>query len=323
MNTGHVGHVCVSKQKGTVKSAVPSAVMRADHGLVGDAHAGSGHRQVSLLDDSDIHSMRARGFDLQPGAFGENVVTNGVELAKLGIGSRLQVGEAVLEVTQVGKVCHNRCAIYQRTGDCIMPRAGVFARVVRGAEIAHDTPITVLNQVPRTTIQAAVITVSDRCSRGTAKDTAGPAISQLLRDRLNAHIAEAVIVPDESDHIADTIREFADRSYNLVVTVGGTGFGPRDVTPEATRRVIEREAPGLAEAMRAASLASTPYAALQRGVCGLLRHMLVINLPGSEQGSTENLKAIQPVLPHAIGLARDQVQHSRQPSTSSGQHGAA
>ena len=162
MKPGTILHVCVSEGKGTVKDAVERAVLRAEHGLQGDAHAGPWHRQVSLLDAAEIETMRARGLDLKPGAFGENLVVKGLDLNALGIGTRLQVGPAELEITQIGKVCHNRCAVFYSTGDCIMPRAGVFARVIQGGEVTPGTPIEVILEVRRRAIQAAAVAVPDR-----------------------------------------------------------------------------------------------------------------------------------------------------------------
>lgn len=151
---------------------------------------------------------------------------------------------------------------------------------------------------------AAVITVSDRCSRGERRDTSGPALEKLLRDA-GYDICAAVLVPDEAPEIAGAIRACADEgAADLVVTTGGTGFSRRDVTPEATRTVLEREAPGLAEAMRAKSLAITPMAALSRGVCGIRGGSVIVNLPGSEKAARENLEAILPALAHGIGVLR-------------------
>ena len=151
MSSAQVLHVCSSDLKGTPKRAVSSGHMRSDYGLVGDAHAGPGHRQVSLLHIDDIRFMEAKGLDLEPGAFGENLVVGGFDLLSLGIGSTLQVGEAELEITQIGKVCHSRCAIYDRTGDCIMPRQGVFARVLQGGDVRPGSPILVHRRLPRET----------------------------------------------------------------------------------------------------------------------------------------------------------------------------
>ncbi len=303
MSAGLVAAVCVSPRKGT-KRAVDEAALRQGHGIEGDVHAGAWHRQVSLLDEADVDGMRAGGLDLEAGDFGENLLLRGVDLASLGIGSRLAVGGAELEVTQVGKVCHSRCAIYAAAGDCIMPRAGVFARVEAAGRVRPGDPARVTARVARETVQAAVLTVSDRCAAGTAEDTAGPGVAELLAAALDAHLAWHGVVADDAEAVAGTLRDLADRGLDLVLTVGGTGLAPRDVTPEATRAVLDREAPGLAEAMRAASAAVTPRAWLSRAVAGVRRHTLIVNLPGSRTAARENLEALLPVLPHAVEQLR-------------------
>ncbi len=306
---GTIQHVCLSQRKGTTKQAVERAVLRENHGLAGDAHAGDWHRQVSLLDEADIEYMRSQGLDLKPGDFGENLVISGLDLAELGIGTQLAIGAARIEITQIGKVCHHRCAIYYQAGDCIMPRAGLFCRVLAGGEVTPGMAIEVTHEVPRRVIQAAVVTVSDRCSCGQAEDTAGPAAAELLTERLDARIAAQELVPDEREALKKLLIELADRGYDLVCTVGGTGCGPRDVTPEATRAAIDREVPGLAEAMRSASARITPRALLQRGICGIRGVTLIVNLPGSANAAVENLMAIVDVLPHAVRLLRGDTEH--------------
>src|SRR5215204_1681904 len=149
-------------------------------------------------------------------------------------------------------------------------------------------------------IRAVVITVSDACSRGERQDDSGAALSQLLTD-LGAEIVERRILSDDLDPLAQSLREFAKRSdVNLIITTGGTGLGPRDNTPEATRRVIEREAPGIAEAIRAESLKATTMAMLARGVCGVCSGTLIINLPGSPKAVKGSFSVIAPVLRHAV-----------------------
>jgi MOSC domain-containing protein YiiM len=133
---GTIIAVCISERKGEKKRNVERAVLRANHGIEGDAHAGDWHRQVSLLADESMDTMRGRGVELHPGDFAENLTVRGIELKGLAIGQRLKVGGAVvLEITQKGKECHNDCAIKQQVGDCVMPREGVFARVIAGGEI--------------------------------------------------------------------------------------------------------------------------------------------------------------------------------------------
>jgi MOSC domain-containing protein YiiM len=133
--------VCISEKKGERKKPVESVELRENHGIVGDGHAGDWHRQVSLLAQESIDKMRAMGLDVSAGDFAENITTSGIDLVSLPIGSRLQVGEALLEVTQIGKECHTRCAIYYQAGDCVMPKEGIFARVITGGIIKPEDGI--------------------------------------------------------------------------------------------------------------------------------------------------------------------------------------
>jgi molybdenum cofactor synthesis domain-containing protein len=151
-------------------------------------------------------------------------------------------------------------------------------------------------------IRAAVITVSDRCARGESEDVSGAALAELLKDA-GAELVAREILSDDLEPLAAALRAYAEREdLNLVVTTGGTGLSPRDNTPEATRAVIEREVPGLAEAMRAETLKKTPTAMLSRGVCGMRSGALVVNLPGSPKGVRECFAVIRPVLAHAVAL---------------------
>jgi molybdopterin adenylyltransferase len=158
-------------------------------------------------------------------------------------------------------------------------------------------------------IRAVVITVSDASSRGERKDESGEILVQLLKD-LGAEIVAQRILSDDPDPLSDALKEFSDwRNVNLIVTTGGTGFSPRDNTPEATLAVIEREAPGLAEAMRMETLKQTPMAMISRGVCGIRSGTLIINLPGAPKAVRESFAVIAPVLTHAIALLGGQTKH--------------
>jgi len=154
----------------------------------------------------------------------------------------------------------------------------------------------------RVEIVAAVITVSDSASRGEREDRSGPALVAEL-EKLGARIAASEIISDDREQICSKLRQYSDRDdINLILTTGGTGFAPRDNTPEATRDVIEKEAPGLAELMRLKSLDQTPLAPLSRSVCGIRGRTLIVNLPGSTRGAVENFTAIRSALPHGIDL---------------------
>lgn len=141
--SGKVLAVCISERKGTMKHPVSEVLLRAGHGIEGDAHAGPWHRQVSLLATESVAPMRAVLPDLPAGAFAENILTGGLALKALPIGTRLRVGGALLEVTQIGKECHKDCAIRQQVGDCVMPREGIFARVLTGGAVRPGDPITI------------------------------------------------------------------------------------------------------------------------------------------------------------------------------------
>ena len=154
-------------------------------------------------------------------------------------------------------------------------------------------------------MRVGILTVSDRAARGEREDASGPALMQLVQET-GWFVTITALVPDEESAIRDKLMIWADGAeLDVILSTGGTGFAPRDVTPEATRAVIERETPGLAEAMRAASLKVTPHAMLSRIVTGIRKKTLIINLPGSPKGAVENLQVVIPVLPHAIQLLRD------------------
>ncbi len=154
-------------------------------------------------------------------------------------------------------------------------------------------------------IRFGILTLSDRSSRGEREDSSGPALARLILAE-NWSVTKQALLPDEESAIRNILIEWADSGeLDVILTTGGTGFAPRDVTPEATRKVIEREAAGLAEAMRAASLKITPHAMLSRIVTGIRKKTLIINLPGSPKGAVENLQTIMPVLPHAIQLLQE------------------
>ena len=139
--------ISVSDRKGVRKDNVPSAVLRVDHGIEDDAHAGQWHRQVSLLALESIDKMTAAGLEVGPGDFAENITTKGIDIASLPVGTRLTLGdEVLLEITQIGKECHERCAIYYQAGDCVMPREGIFARVLTGGTVRAGDPIGIVSE---------------------------------------------------------------------------------------------------------------------------------------------------------------------------------
>ncbi len=294
---GRVVSVNVAEKKGVRKDPVDTIKLLEEHGVEGDAHAGPWHRQVSLLANESIEKMKPACPGVDPGAFGENITTEGLRLYDLPVGARMYVGTTLLEVTQIGKVCHDRCAIFYQAGDCVMPREGIFVRVIEGGEISAGDGIVLSKP---TLIHAAVLTVSDKGSRGEREDTSGAVLEEELRQLGAAHV-ERAIVPDEADRIAAELVHWADETpVNLVLTTGGTGMTSRDVTPEATLGVLDRQAPGFAEAMRAGSLLATPHAMLSRAVSGIRGRTLIVNMPGSPRACREQFAMIAKALPHGV-----------------------
>jgi molybdenum cofactor synthesis domain-containing protein len=296
---GMVLAVCLSGQRGTPKKNVGSALLVENHGLGGDAHAGDGPRQVSLLSHDKIQDFRERGAEVEDGDFGENLVVEDLDFKSLPLGTRLKCGEALLEITLIGKECHSPCQIYKRMGDCIMPREGVFARVLRGGLIRVGDDLAV-----DAGLTAAVVTASDKCAAGLREDASGEAAKRILEKNGYAVVAHRVL-PDEEDQLAEALRALCDEGRaDLIITTGGTGFSPRDRTPEATLRVIERQADGIVQAMLFNSLKVTPRAMLSRARAGLRGQTLIVNLPGSPKAVEENLSGIIGSLSHGLEILK-------------------
>ena len=301
---GYVKAVCISKERGTVKQNVKKAVLKEQYGLEGDAHAGKWHRQVSLLSQDKVEEFNQKGGMAGPGDFGENILLEGIDLAALPVGTILESGTVRLKITQIGKECHHHCEIYQRVGDCIMPREGIFAEVLSGGEITVGDQIRVTSQPEDDPLTAAVITLSDKGFAGERKDTSGPRAAKILR-KYGYEVVEEVLLPDEQKKIEKELIRLSDsRQVSLILTPGGTGFSMRDCTPEATLAVADRQAPGIAEAIRAGSMEITKRAMLSRGVSVIRGRTLIINLPGSEKAVEESLSFIMDSLEHGIRILR-------------------
>ena len=303
---GIIKALCISEKRGTRKTAIDSAKFITEYGIEGDAHAGDWHRQVSLLGLAEIEDFRKRGGKVEFGDFGENIVAEGFRFKELPVGTRLKSGDVYFEITQIGKECHAHCQIYHQVGDCIMPREGVFARVLHGGEIkiGDNLEITTEN-IP---LDAAVITSSDRGFSGEREDLSGAKCEEIL-SAAGYRVVDKKILPDDKDELVKQMKYYADLGIGLVVTTGGTGFSVRDVTPEATQEVCTRMAPGIAEAMRLESLKITPRAMLSRATAGICKRTLIVNLPGSVKAVDECLNFIIPTLKHGIEILRGETEN--------------
>lgn len=301
---GKLIEICISEKRGTQKVPVRKATLVEGYGIEGDAHAGNWHRQVSLLGLEEIEAFRERGADVDFGAFGENLIVEGYKLRELPVGTRFQIGDVLLELTQIGKECHTHCAIYHQVGDCIMPREGVFTQVLRGGEIAAGDEIVMIPPAEDRPFTAAWVTLSDKGAAGKREDKSGPLIEEIMTEA-GYNVVEGILIPDEPVLLKKTLIRLADqRQVSVIFTTGGTGFSPRDTTPEATIEVCDRMAPGIAEAIRAFSMTKTPHAMLSRAVSGIRGGTLIINLPGSPKAVRESLEFVLPALHHGLDVLR-------------------
>ena len=300
--TGKVIAVCISEKKGIQKNEVPSIRLIPEWGIENDAHAGKWHRQVSLLALEKIEAFRAKGADVDYGAFGENIIIEGFDFRSLPVGTRFRIGEALLELTQIGKECHTHCAIYHQVGDCIMPREGVFTTVLEGGTVKAGDPVEMIEADPNRAFTAAGITLSDKGAAGEREDKSGPLIGEMLTEA-GYNVVEGLLIPDEPEMLKRQLIRLADqRQVNVIFTTGGTGFSLRDRTPEATIEVCDRMTPGIAEAVRAYSMTKTPTAMLSRAAAGMRNRTLIINLPGSPKAVRECLEFLLHPLEHGIEI---------------------
>ena len=301
---GKILAICISKQRGVQKKPINEAKVIADWGIEHDAHGGDWHRQVSLLSADKIEDFRKNGVRVGYGAFGENLVVSGLDFAKLSVGTLLRAGEVLLEMTQIGKECHAHCAVYHQVGDCIMPREGVFAKVLTGGVLHPGDELGIEERKGNRPYRAAVITLSDKGSRGERIDESGPVIVGELEKR-GFEITETLLLPDDEEQLKKQLVRLSDqRRLDIIITTGGTGFAPTDITPEATLAVADRLVPGIAEAIRAESMRQTKRAIYSRAVSVLRKKTLIVNLPGSPKACRECLAVFMDTVAHPLDLLR-------------------
>lgn len=297
--TVKVVSVNISEKKGTTKHAVDSIELNS-LGVKGDAHAGAWHRQVSMLGVESIDKFtKASGLPVKYGDFAENITTHGLELYRTKPGDRFVGAGVELEVTQIGKSCHgDGCAIYRQVGNCVMPKEGIFVRVLKGGSLKAGDELSFYPKVYR----VKVITLSDRASRGEYEDLSGPEVAKLVSDFFNSISwqleVETEIIPDDRDLLENRLIEARNSKYDMVLTTGGTGIGPRDITPDVVKPLLDKEIPGIMEHIRLKYGAEKPNALLSRGVAGLMGTTFVYTLPGSVKAVREYMGEISKVQKH-------------------------
>lgn len=297
--------VNISTQKGTIKKAVDE-IKLTFKGISGDAHAGSWHRMVSLLGTESFKKFELEaGRPLAYGEFAENITTEGLILYKTAPFDRFQIGDVELEVTQIGKKCHgSSCAIFKEVGNCVMPKEGIFARVIKeGVLRTGDTGI----YLPKV-FKVMVITLSDRASKGEYEDKSGPAIAEKLQTffGINNWDYELTpkLIPDDPSQLDDLLKQAVNQNFDLVFTTGGTGIGPRDFTPDVVKKHLDMEIPGLMEHIRLKYGSKKPQALLSRSIAGKMSESLVFVLPGSVKAINEYMHEILAGLKHMLLMVK-------------------
>ncbi|MHB9037778.1 MAG: molybdenum cofactor synthesis domain-containing protein [Armatimonadota bacterium] len=298
---GRVVSVNISDAKGTVKR--PAASVRvSDRGIEGDAHAGAWHRQVSLLSQESIEAFaKLKSRSIAPGEFAENLTLQGVDTASAAVLDRFRIGSVELQVTQIGKSCHGtECAIFREVGECMMPKEGLFCRVLSGGTISAGDAV---EYIPKT-LDFRVITLSDRAYRGEYADKSGPEVRRMLDEflagkRWHPQFGEMVL-PDDPKALRSQLIAARDEGADVVFTTGGTGVGPRDFTPETVADVCDKLIPGIMEHVRMKYGAVNPNALLSRSVAGVAGRTLIFALPGSVRAVREYMSEILTTLEHLV-----------------------
>ncbi len=276
--------VNISEKKGTVKIPVPVIELN-EIGVATDAHAGDWHRQVSLLADESFERFsQAAGRKIQYGEFAENITTKGLELVNTHPLDKLLIGDVELEITQIGKECHGTsCAIFKEVGNCVMPKEGIFARVLKNGQVKAGDQVIYIPRVYKTLI----ITLSDRASRGEYSDRSGPKIEQLVSAFFETegwkYVIERKLIADDEKALDSILNEAREAGIDMVFTTGGTGIGPRDITPDVVKPFIDKEIPGIMELIRFKYGSLKPNALISRAIAGVMRSTLVYTLTGKRK----------------------------------------
>lgn len=303
-----VKSVNISEKKGTVKTPVPF-INLTENGVEGDAHSGPWNRQVSLLGTESIRKFEeTAGRKIGCGEFAENITTEGLELWKCRPLDRFENEIVILEVTQIGKECHGTsCAIFKEVGNCVMPKEGIFARVIKPGKLYPASEFTYIPKV----FTARIITLSDRAHAGIYEDLSGPRIESFLTDFFTVRSPQSAVhpspftvhcslIPDDPNQLRGLLSQCRQEKTDIVFTTGGTGIGPKDFTPDVIRPMLDKEIPGLMDHIRLKYGAEKPNALISRSIAGVMGETLVFALPGSVKAVNEYMEEILKSMWHMI-----------------------
>lgn len=300
-NTIKVISVNISKNKGTIKIPVPVIELN-ERGVKTDAHSGLWHRQVSLLGTESFNKFsKLAKRKVNYGEFAENITTEGMLLYETLPLDKFKGKNIELEVTQIGKECHgSSCAIFNEVGTCVMPKEGIFCRVIKGGklEAGHE-----MNYIPRI-YSFHIITLSDRASKGEYEDLSGPRIIEMLNTYYESTkrkiFIEHTIIPDNAEQLTLLLENAKNKKTDFVITTGGTGVGPKDITPDVIFSMLDKEIPGIMDMIRMKFGVNKPNALLSRSVAGVMLKTCVFALPGSVKAVNEYMPEIIPFFDHLL-----------------------
>jgi len=291
--------VNISEKKGTIKKPV-SEIIIDKSGIPNDAHSGNWHRQISLLGIESIDKFtKLTGKKIQFGEFAENITTQGIILYETNPLDRLAIGNTLLEITQIGKKCHgNNCAIYEQTSDCIMPKEGIFCRVLNGGKVKPEDEIIYKPKI----YKIKIITLSDRASKGEYEDKSGIKIKEMLKTFLGNKKSDfdTIVIPDDKEILSNILNKSKQENFDYIFTTGGTGISERDITPDIVSGFLDKQIPGIMDSIRLKYGVNNTNALISRAVSGVMGKSLVFTLPGSVRAVEEYMTEILKLLDHLL-----------------------
>ncbi len=301
MNEIKVISINISEKKGTIKIPTDNAFF-SFKGIMGDAHFGTWHRQISMLSMESVQKFEnILGRKVHPGEFAENITTQGMELVNCKPLDKFTGYNLEFMVTQIGKACHgDGCSIFQQVGNCVMPKEGIFLKVLKEGVLHKGDSLLYLPKV----YNCMIITLSDRAAAGEYEDKSGKLINMLIEKYFEEKQQQFKIsynlIPDDSEKLKQLLSTAIEKKYDFVFTTGGTGISTKDITIETVRPMLDKEIPGVMEYIRVKYGTQKPQALLSRGVAGINANTFIFTLPGNAKACNEYMTEILPQLQHML-----------------------